>query len=90
MKKKIAIIGGGIAGLTFSLCLQNEEYECSIFEKKKAFGEIGAAISVFPNALCVIDLHVVELQRFRQNHGCVLKLAKLAATRTSLFNILTR
>lgn len=55
MKKKIAIIGGGIAGLTFSLCLQNEEYECSIFEKKKAFGEIGAAISVFPNALCVMD-----------------------------------
>ncbi|MFN4910378.1 MAG: FAD-dependent monooxygenase, partial [Flavobacteriales bacterium] len=54
-KKKIAIIGGGIAGLTFALSLKSEEYECHIFEKKESFGEIGAAISVFPNALSVMD-----------------------------------
>jgi len=54
-KKKIAIIGGGIAGLTFALSLKSEEYECNIFEKKESFGEIGAAISVFPNALSVMD-----------------------------------
>lgn len=53
--KKIAVIGGGIAGLTFARCLDNAEYECSVFEKKENFGEIGAAISVFPNALCVMD-----------------------------------
>lgn len=55
MKKKVAIIGGGIAGLTFARCLSNNDYEIHIFEKKQAFGEIGAAISVFPNALCVMD-----------------------------------
>lgn len=54
-KKKIAIIGGGIAGLTFARCLTTEDYEIHIFEKKEQFGEIGAAISVFPNALCVMD-----------------------------------
>lgn len=53
--KKIAIIGGGIAGLTFARCLTMKEYEVHIFEKKEQFGEIGAAISVFPNALCVLD-----------------------------------
>ena len=55
MKKKIAIIGGGIAGLTFAHCLSKEKYDINIFEKKKVFGEVGAAISVFPNALDVID-----------------------------------
>ena len=55
MRKKIAIIGGGIAGLTFAHCLSKEKYEIHIFEKKKEFGEIGAAISVFPNALSVMD-----------------------------------
>jgi 2-polyprenyl-6-methoxyphenol hydroxylase-like FAD-dependent oxidoreductase len=54
-KQKIAIVGGGIAGLTFALSLKSEHYECHIFEKKESFGEVGAAISVFPNALCVMD-----------------------------------
>ncbi len=55
MTKKIAIIGGGIAGLTFASTLKSNDYEIHIFEKKEEFGEIGAAISVFPNALCVMD-----------------------------------
>ena len=54
-KKKIAIIGGGIAGLTFARCLTTKDYDIHIFEKKESFEEIGAAISVFPNALCVMD-----------------------------------
>ena len=54
-RKKIAIIGGGIAGLTFARCLTTADYDIHIFEKKEDFGEIGAAISVFPNALCVMD-----------------------------------
>ncbi len=54
MKRKIAIIGGGIAGLTFARCI-SDAYETHIFEKKQEFGEVGAAISVFPNALCVMD-----------------------------------
>lgn len=54
-QKRIAIVGGGIAGLTFARCLDDNSYECHIFEKKRTFGEIGAAISVFPNALCIMD-----------------------------------
>ena len=54
MKRKIAIIGGGIAGLTFARCI-SDDYETHIFEKKQEFGEVGAAISVFPNALCIMD-----------------------------------
>ncbi|MFY8132618.1 MAG: NAD(P)-binding protein, partial [Bacteroidia bacterium] len=60
-KQKIAIIGGGIAGLTFSIALDPEKFECHIFEKKENFGEVGAAISVFPNALSVLkELGMME------------------------------
>lgn len=54
-KKRIAVIGGGIAGLTFVRCMSNDLYELHVFEKKSFFGEVGAAISMFPNALCVLD-----------------------------------
>ena len=67
-KKKIAIIGGGIAGLTFARSLTNKDYEIHIFEKKESFSEIGAAISVFPNALCVMD-DLDLLEEILQNGG---------------------
>ena len=56
--KKIAIIGGGIAGLTFARCLSNNNFKIDIYEKKSEFGEIGAAISMFPNALCVAAISI--------------------------------
>ncbi|KEY18709.1 FAD-dependent monooxygenase [Kaistella antarctica] len=67
-KKKIAIIGGGIAGLTFARSLTTKDYEIHIFEKKENFSEIGAAISVFPNALCVMD-DLDLLEEILQNGG---------------------
>lgn len=51
--KEIAIIGGGISGLTLAICLKKSSYTCYIYEKNAEFREIGAAISVFPNALTV-------------------------------------
>ncbi|MCC5928719.1 MAG: FAD-dependent monooxygenase [Cyclobacteriaceae bacterium] len=67
-KKQIAIIGGGIAGLTFARCLTTHKYDIHIYEKKEHFGEVGAAISVFPNALCVMD-HLGLLPDILENSG---------------------
>jgi 2-polyprenyl-6-methoxyphenol hydroxylase-like FAD-dependent oxidoreductase len=78
-KQKIAIIGGGIAGLTFSIALNNEKFECHIFEKKDNFGEVGAAISVFPNALSVMkELGLMNelLQTAGELKKIILKTAK--------------
>lgn len=67
-RKKIAIIGGGIAGLTFARCLTTKDYDLHIFESKEHFGDIGAAISVFPNALCVMD-NIGLLSKILENSG---------------------
>ena len=38
MKKKIAIIGAGVAGLTFAnLVKQNSNFEFIVYDKKKIF-----------------------------------------------------
>jgi len=50
---ELGIIGGGIAGLTLAIELREAGINCHIFEKNGAFEELGAAISVFPNALRV-------------------------------------
>jgi 2-polyprenyl-6-methoxyphenol hydroxylase-like FAD-dependent oxidoreductase len=79
IKQKIAVIGGGIAGLTFSISLNPEKYECHIFEKKESFGEVGAAISVFPNALSVFkELGMMEkiLHTAGELKKIILKTAK--------------
>jgi 2-polyprenyl-6-methoxyphenol hydroxylase-like FAD-dependent oxidoreductase len=72
-KQQLAIIGGGIAGLTFARCLDTEKFECHIFEKKSEFGEIGAAISVFPNALCVMD-HLGLFEQITSTGGAFKKV----------------
>ena len=54
-RPRIAIIGGGIAGLSLAHCLGKEAFDCHVFEQKPDFSQLGAAISVFPNALSVMD-----------------------------------
>ena len=84
-KKRIAIIGGGIAGLTFARSLKMDQYEIHIFEKKESFGEIGAAISVFPNALCVME-ELGLLEEILDNSGQI----KTVYLKTSKGKILSK
>lgn len=67
-KKQLAVIGAGIAGLSFAHCLGGDDYDITLFEKKPLLDEIGAAISVFPNALRVLE-HVGLLPAILDNSG---------------------
>ncbi|WP_247236386.1 FAD-dependent monooxygenase [Telluribacter sp. SYSU D00476] len=51
--KRIVIIGGGIGGLTTAIALRSKGFKCDVYERSPAFEEVGAAISVWPNALRV-------------------------------------
>lgn len=48
---RIAIIGGGIGGLTVGIALKNAGYNPVIYERAPKFGEVGAGISLSPNAV---------------------------------------
>ncbi|MBE3044679.1 FAD-dependent oxidoreductase [Candidatus Bathyarchaeota archaeon] len=47
----IAIVGGGIAGLTLAIALHHRGIDVKIFERAPRFGEIGAGVSFSPNAI---------------------------------------
>ena len=50
---KIAIIGGGIGGLTTALALRHFGFEPEVFERAPELLEVGGAIAMWPNALRV-------------------------------------
>lgn len=48
---EIAIVGGGIAGLTLAISLHHRNVPIKIYEQAPKFGEIGAGVSFSPNAV---------------------------------------
>ncbi|MBX2859318.1 MAG: FAD-dependent monooxygenase [Cellvibrionaceae bacterium] len=52
---KIAVVGGGIAGLTAALALAKHGYKLSLYEAAPAWGEVGAGITLAPNAMCGLN-----------------------------------
>ncbi|RDW79370.1 salicylate hydroxylase-4 [Coleophoma cylindrospora] len=47
----IAIVGGGIAGVTLALGLVNRGIPCQIYEQGRGFAEIGAGVAFAPNSI---------------------------------------
>ena len=50
MTLSVAIIGGGIGGLSAALALLREGFDVQVYEQAARFGEIGAGIQISPNA----------------------------------------
>jgi 2-polyprenyl-6-methoxyphenol hydroxylase-like FAD-dependent oxidoreductase len=68
---RIAIIGGGIGGLTAALTLRKFGFEPTVFEQAPELLEVGAAILMWPNAMRVLDrIGVADAVR---EHGGVLE-----------------
>ena len=51
---RIAIIGGGIGGLTTALALRQFGFEPEVFEQAPELLDVGAAIAIWPNAMRVL------------------------------------
>ena len=56
---RVAVVGGGIAGLVAALALQKRidegaKLQLTVFEQASKFGEIGAGVSLGPNAQRVL------------------------------------
>jgi 2-polyprenyl-6-methoxyphenol hydroxylase-like FAD-dependent oxidoreductase len=51
---RIAIVGGGIGGLTVALALKEFGFEAEVYEQAPALLDAGAAIAIWPNAMRVL------------------------------------
>ena len=51
MRMNIAIVGGGIAGLSFALGLHKRGIDCDVFEAVNEVKEIGVGITLLPHAM---------------------------------------
>lgn len=52
---RISIVGGGIGGLSAALVLQHFGYRVSLFEQARELKEIGAGVTITPNAMHALD-----------------------------------
>src|SRR6184192_2674831 len=68
---RIAIIGGGIGGLTAALALRQFGFQPNVFEQAPALLEVGAAIIMWPNAMRV--LRQLGLEGSVGQHGGVVE-----------------
>jgi salicylate hydroxylase len=48
---RVAVVGGGIGGLSAAYALTRRGLDVTVFEQANALGEVGVGIFVFPNAL---------------------------------------
>lgn len=67
---RIAIIGGGIGGLTSALALRQFGFEPQVFEQAPELLEVGAAIIMWPNAMRVLQ-RLGLAESVRQRGGAV-------------------
>jgi len=51
---EIGIAGGGIGGLTAAIALRQRGHHVRLYEKTSSFAEVGAGLSLWPNALAAL------------------------------------
>jgi salicylate hydroxylase len=51
---RIAIIGGGIGGLTTAISLLQAGFDVQVYEQSRLLSEVGAGINIGPNAARIL------------------------------------
>lgn len=52
---KVAILGGGVAGVSSAIALKQKGFDVSIYERRQSASNIGAGIVLWPNATYVLQ-----------------------------------
>jgi salicylate hydroxylase len=64
MTLNIAIVGGGIGGLTAAIALRKKGYSVTLFEQAAEIGEVGAGLQISVNAVRVLNALGLEPQNW--------------------------
>src|SRR5918996_5752084 len=54
-KRRAIVVGGGIGGLASALALLGRGWDVEVLERVTAFEEVGAGLSLWPNAVRALD-----------------------------------
>lgn len=76
---KIAILGGGVAGVSSAIALTQAGFDVSIYERHEAPSNVGAGIVVWPNAAYVLE-QLGILNEIRSVSGYPTKMRRLSST----------
>lgn len=92
---QIAIIGGGIGGLTAAIALRQSGFECEVYEQTPELLDVGAAIAIWSNAMRVLErlqlaekilehAGVVEELRWLDQNGILINHVSISEGRSKL------
>lgn len=76
---RVAIVGGGIAGLACGALLAMQDHEVALFEKQAMLPAVGAGMLLQPVALVVLQ-HLQVLDSIRAHAACIRHLSRRAAS----------
>lgn len=76
---KIAILGGGVAGVGTAIALAQHGFDVSIYERHEAPSNIGAGIVVWPNAAYVLE-RLGVLSEIKSVSGQLARMQRLSNT----------
>ncbi len=83
---KIAILGGGVAGVSSAIALLIKGFDVTIYERHEAETNIGAGIVVWPNAAYILD-QLGVLDEIKQYSGYPSSMQRLSHTGEKLGSI---
>ena len=84
---QVAIVGGGIGGLTAALALRARGLSVTVFEQANELREIGAGVTIFPNAMVL--LHRIDLADEIEKIGCPITGQDMRTSAGELINAST-
>jgi len=80
---KIAILGGGVAGISSAIALRQRGFDVSVYERHDVPSNIGAGFVLWPNAVYVLEKLGV-LDDIKAFSGCPSKMQRLSSENEDL------
>lgn len=80
---KIAILGGGVAGVSSAILLKQNGFDVTVYERHEAPSNIGAGIVVWPNAAYVLD-QLGVLNEIKAVSGYPTRMRRLSSSNEDL------